>query len=430
MNFNAAFLSLLLTMGCASSPSQAVNRARGPQRAAAALPYPMMITDEAMRQGRYLDALVALEGRETDYHGTPLEGSYHEAIGTVLSFVGDDAGALAAFDQRATPAVGQPDAMTGYTARDAVATVLAAADGHRVVMVNEAHHVPKHRSFSQSLLRGLYARGFRYFAAETFAPGVAALKAPTLTMGFYTAEPEFANMVREALALGFRLVPYETDGVGEDAPWPVGQNVRERGEAANLKARIFDRDPAAKVFVHAGYGHIQKDGSGGDWQPMAVAFREMTGLDPLTVDQTGLDEGGPRSERRNYAPMLAALRPTGPVIPYDETGIPFSTAPGYDLAVLHPRATSRSGRPAWRLRGGARKLVRMPAAWREALAAAQGPLLAQAFVPGEPEPRVPVDQFLIRRGREVPAFVLGAGRHEVRLVALEGRVVGSAEVSP
>jgi hypothetical protein len=54
----------------------------------------------------------------------------------------------------------------GLRARDAAAVVAEAARTHGAVFVNVAHHVPRHRACTLSLLRTLYGQGYRYFAVE------------------------------------------------------------------------------------------------------------------------------------------------------------------------------------------------------------------------------------------------------------------------
>src|SRR4029450_7978201 len=83
---------------------------------------------------------------------------------------------------------------------------------------------------------------------------------PTLKTGGYTAEPVYADLVRTALSLGYKVTPYEC----EDSPYPQNDNpieamnVREQGQAKNLKERILDNDSNAKIIVHAGFSHIYK----------------------------------------------------------------------------------------------------------------------------------------------------------------------------
>lgn len=82
----------------------------------------------------------------------------------------------------------------------------------QIIIINEAHHFPYHRIFISSLLKVLYEKGFRYYGAETLNYGdstLMQLRYPTLTTGFYTAEPQFASLAREALKLGYKIFPYE-----------------------------------------------------------------------------------------------------------------------------------------------------------------------------------------------------------------------------
>jgi hypothetical protein len=97
---------------------------------------------------------------------------------------------------------------------------------------------PSIRSHHHSgrLLKGLYQKGFGYFATETLDVGDAGLQArgyPTLRSGAYIAEPMYADLVRTALNLGYRVTPYEcVDSPPQDNtdnPIPA-MNVRELGQ--------------------------------------------------------------------------------------------------------------------------------------------------------------------------------------------------------
>ena len=79
------------------------------------------------------------------------------------------------------------------------------------------------------------------FAAETLNVSDGSLQTrgyPTLRTGHYIAEPVYADLVRTALHLGYKVIPYECT----DAPPPrqasdptVAMNIREQGQAKNLK---------------------------------------------------------------------------------------------------------------------------------------------------------------------------------------------------
>ena len=233
----------------------------------------------------------------------------------------------------------------GTRAVDAVAEIVRRAEDARFVMVNEAHHDASTRLLTLALLEPLYARGYRYFAAETFFPDSVLAELPgypTVGMGTYTDEPVFGAVVREALRLGYTLVPYEVEEddrvEGDSLSY---QQRRDLSEARHLADRTLGRDPDARVLVHAGYGHVNEAPTA--WfSPMADYFRQRTGLDPLTVEQTEL---GPASEPafehpRYRAALGAGLVTDRPVVLLAADGAPLAPVGAewtVDLQVLRPR---------------------------------------------------------------------------------------------
>src|ERR1700722_12070140 len=142
-------------------------------------------------------------------------------------------------------------------ARPALLVVDSMAANTRIVMINEAHHVPQHRAFAIQLLKHLRKKGFRYFAAETLAMYDHDLQTrgyPTNASGYYTAEPVYGDLVRTALKLGYRVIPYEAAGSFKNA------EEREQAQASNLVEAIFKKDVHAKVIIYAGYSHIDEGG--------------------------------------------------------------------------------------------------------------------------------------------------------------------------
>lgn len=264
----------------------------------------------------------------------------------------------------------------GYVARDAAGYLARVADTARVIMINERHHADEDRLLTLQLLPILYAKGFRYFAAEALGRDSALARRGYPVLGLsgslYLGEPVLAAVVREALRLGYRVVSYECEP-GQDAARDSldarsAQARRDSVQAANLVARIFHDDPEAKVLVHAGYAHVQERETA-SWHPMACAFRRMTGIDPFTVDQTVLSERGePRLERPLYRAMQAvAAAKRGQVVFLDRAAHPFPNVGAYpvDLQVVSPRTRYDSGgRPGWMTMNGLRRrtTIRVPEA--------------------------------------------------------------------
>src|SRR4029453_18404047 len=103
-----------------------------------------------------------------------------------------------------------------------------------------------------------------------------------------------------------KTTAYESDDSPSqqtDNPVPA-MNVREQGQAKNLKERILDSDPNAKIIVHAGYAHIYKKPQiekKGELHWMALPFQELTGIEPLSIDQVDMSEASkPESENADY----------------------------------------------------------------------------------------------------------------------------------
>lgn len=208
-----------------------------------------------------------------------------------------------------------------------------AAD-RRIVMVNEAHHDAHTRQLTLELLPRMRALGFDYFAAEALAdtdPDLTARGYPVRTSGsIYMHEPTYGEIVREAIKLGFKIVPYDvsTSSVQQ----------RESGQAERLYSQVFAKDPSARLFVHAGYAHIDKErGRLGDVRPMAMELKKLTGIEPLSIDQTQFREQIPSSAGA-YETLIENFPVKGPTVLINRTtGSPWSAHPRlYDVNVLLP----------------------------------------------------------------------------------------------
>jgi hypothetical protein len=254
----------------------------------------------------------------------------------------------------------------GTRATRALPLIAAAADTARIVMVNERHHATSDRLLTLELLPLLWQKGYRYFAAEAFNWGDSSINrrayAASAVTGGYVDEPVFGEIVREARRLGYTLVPYEMEPNQDASTDSVNpQQRRDRAQARNLNDRIFRVDPKARVLVHAGYAHI-KERADSTWSPMAAYLRELTGFDPVTVDQTMLAESNvPAQEHPAYRAALAAgLVGSEPVVLVDRAGRPVLPATfDVDFQVLTPRTVYVGGRPTWMSLGARRRRIEL-----------------------------------------------------------------------
>ncbi|MFT3677599.1 MAG: hypothetical protein QM781_17040 [Chitinophagaceae bacterium] len=223
-----------------------------------------------------------------------------------LSFIGLYKEALQEWDKprQARRKISETDSINfikNYRAADARKFILKKARENRVLIFNEAHYNPRNRVFVNSLLKDLKKIGYRYFAAETFSmrPGFGEnSKYPNLNTGYYAMEPQFGNLIRTANELNFTLYPYEHIANGNQ--WE-----RETGQARNL-ARLLDSIPDSKVIVYCGFDHIMEDSIANWVTPMAARLRELTGIDPYTVDQIVLAERSSPSLNNPYFNLITA----------------------------------------------------------------------------------------------------------------------------
>ncbi|WP_229792869.1 hypothetical protein [Rhodanobacter panaciterrae] len=219
---------------------------------------------------------------------------------------------------------------------DAVDVITKLATDRRIVMINEAHHNAQTRELTLALLPRLRALGFTYFAAEALGdddPSLTRRGYPVKTSGTeYLQEPLYGEIVREAIRLGFILVPYDSSILDPQA--------RDAAQAESLYQKVFAKDPGARLFVHAGYAHIDKaSGRLNNVEPMAMKLAKLTGLDPLSIDQTQFLESGPDTSDDYHVLMQRFPTQSAEVLINSVTGKPWSALPKlYDLNVILPIA--------------------------------------------------------------------------------------------
>lgn len=334
---------------------------------------------------------------------------------------------------------------TDWIAADAVDAITMMARNRRLVMVNEAHHDAHTRLLTLALLPRLHALGFNYLAIEALSDKDAKL----MQRGYalqdsgteYLHEPTYGEIVRSAIRLGYILVPYD---VGANS-----QTDRESGQARNLYRKTFARDPNAKVLVHAGYAHIDKArGRLGNAQPMAEYLQQLSGIEPLSIDQTHFREQIP-SEDDAYRKLVRTFPSTGPIVLINRaTGGPWSANPSaYDANVLLPLGIHRFGerglvRPTSNVRNSdrdhpmlpdpivtlrpdwlARETGRMPYPIRASMCKTTVPCVIEAHVFDEPDTAIAADRYTFTEGYVVSNLYLLPGRYRLRAWGLNGQTL-------
>jgi hypothetical protein len=284
------------------------------------------------------------------------------------------------------------------------------AKSRRVIMINEAFAKPLHRAFTLSLLADLHRLGFRYLALEMLNNfSNQSLSRVTMHTGYYAAEPVAAELIRTALSLGYTLVPYEDTAAGIHTA-----TQRDSIQAENIYA-VLEKDTGAKILVHASFAHISKKPGPDGFIPMALAFRNISGIDPLTIDQTDMtEESNFAYGRLIYQAYIAKFPLTEPSIAL-VNGSPVNVTDKdlYDLCVIHPLTQYRDGRPTWLSLGGLRQpfTVKPPV---------EGVYLTQAYYLSEiiandnaPWQLVPADQTYITNGAGNYLLYLRKGKYRI-----------------
>jgi len=232
-----------------------------------------------------------------------------------------------------------------FEPQNAVETIVEQAAEEKIIIINEAHHKPRHRVFTRQLLKGLYEQGYRYFGLEALSNCNSMSFCDTLLnqrgyplnsylSGTYVTEPQMAAQIREAIAIGFEVFAYESFS-----------KERDLDQAKNIAA-FMESHPPGKVLIHCGWYHLlESPNRGRSW--MATYLKELTGIDPFTIYQDILIE-------RHCMPESPFFNMVGtydePTVFLDKEGQFYNGQTNFDkfdALLYHPRTTYQANRPDW-----------------------------------------------------------------------------------
>lgn len=292
-----------------------------------------------------------------------------------------------------------------FEPQHAVEAIVKQAAEERIIILNEAHHKPRHRVFTRQLLGGLYEQGYRYFGLEALSNCSIMPFCDTLLnqrgyplnspiSGTYVTEPQMATLIREAIAIGFEVFAYESF-----------TKERDLDQAKNIAAFMAGH-PDGKVLVHCGWHHLlESPNRGRSW--MAQHLQEITGINPFTIYQDILIERHCMPESPFFSMVGTYDAPT--VFLNEEGG--FYNGPAgfdkFDALLYHPRTTYIANRPDW--------LVNLPGYQLYSIGriGISYPVLVKAYCADDTPNAVPADIIEKVADWDPTALVLPGGKYRL-----------------
>ncbi|HJU61959.1 MAG TPA: hypothetical protein VJ864_07920 [Candidatus Binatia bacterium] len=391
------------------------------------LVFPGLLEREALEAGNPLATYAAMLDLEPKYQKSKIfAGIYPEIRFNFEEFLGFPMAGVAALSlpiyRRRMPGVENAIPIP-YKPQRAVEVIEGEARKTRIVVIGEEHHLPQTRSLFETLVRVLWRQGYRYLAAETFSDKVMnpGFKYPDYQSGYYLLDPVFASAVRVAKDMGYKLIAYDTKERGPDAD----ASFRDRTQAENIKARTFDLDPQAKVFIIAGRGHASEETAQDGWTPMASVLKRLTGIDPLTVYAPTMSQRLTSEEedpRYRFATSRGLVKQ--PTIFVNSVQGRLLGSDSLDAYIFWPRIKLEDGRPDWMVQALGRRRTRIPTQLRSG----RGMRLVQAFRVGDPVSAIPVDQVILNNSGDQKVLMLPAGRFWLRTIDRDSKVLAEARL--
>lgn len=305
-----------------------------------------------------------------------------------------------------------------FTPKNARHYIINRSKNEQIIIINEAHHNPMHRVFTTSLLQDLYNNGYRYFGLEALSDTLINKRKYAITeSGFYTKEPQLANLIYEALRIGFILFNYEAS---------QGKNGKEREiEQAKNIASVIEKDPNSKFLIHCGYDHvIEGTPPNKGWEKaMAGRIKEFTQINPFTIDQVKYSEKG---DAKFNHPYIRIVNLDYPVIMVNERGQTFNgqkESDQIDCVIIHPTTKFNNDRPNWLSLSGQRRSYFIPKSRM-----ANFPVLVFAYRKNEfDKSGIPVDIVEITNQNQIPNLFLTKGEYKIILKDKDYKIINEYE---
>jgi len=158
-------------------------------------------------------------------------------------------------------------------------------------------------------LQQLYDIGYRHIGLEALMnisktnSLLTSNKYPVMENGYYIKEPQLGNLVRQALKIGYKVFSYESLQHKDFKE-------REINQAKNIETYIA-ANSKGKVLIHCGFAHGTEGIIGGKWEKaMAQRLSELTGINPLSINQTTYSEKGVKEVENLFYRLTEVNEPT------------------------------------------------------------------------------------------------------------------------
>ena len=309
--------------------------------------------------------------------------------------------------------------LKSFKAVDAKKKIIEEAKKHRIIIINEEHNSPLNRVFINSLLPDLKKIGYSIYLSEgvsnsfTLNKGDSLLnerKYPTLNSGFLLKEPQFGNLVRNALKNGYDVYGYDHPEDKTKTDFMERLQSRETGQAENIK-KILNKNPSAKILIHCGRGHLTETLTDSGFGFMGAMLKEKTGIDPFTINQARLLETSTESTANPYRVEIDRNPPKKPSVFINKQNEYFDTYPDekpWDVVVYFPTTNYKNGRPDWLSLNKKNKAFNIP----KDKISIEAPYLIFAYHKDEDiENTIPADILEIGKDEEQKYLILEKGKY-------------------
>lgn len=292
----------------------------------------------------------------------------------------------------------------------------------QLVIISEAHQKPQHRVFTQELLPILYQNGFRALGIEAVMPSWGdstkylmdtlmqkrGYPLNAFISGTYTREPRMANMIREAIALGFEIFAYERNKKGVERDLLQAQNVM----------KYMAAHPNKKIVLHCGWYHAIESNYPKRKSDNYLAYhlKTQTDIDPFTIYQDALDEKFLEKE----SPFYKMINSNEVSVLVNSKGEVFNgkkEQQHFDVLLYHPKTTYQNGRPNWLFEMDEVTAVGVKSKWLEGMTF---PVIIEAYKVDDNEWATPIDRIELEK-KEEKDLILKKGKYRIVVMDKMGK---------